>query len=77
MTDGASNNRALTLAAAKRMHDANIIAFAIGVGTSLDVNELTAIASKPTCTYKILLSAGFSEVGSLVSVVQKKACKGK
>jgi len=68
---------ALTIAAAKRVHEANILAFAIGVGTDLDINELTAIASQPTCTYLILLNQGFDEIDSLVSVIEKKACEGE
>jgi von Willebrand factor type A domain len=77
LTDGASDNPSLTLAAAKRMHDANIVAFAIGVGDRLNIIELTAIASSPTCTYLILLNSGFAEIGGLISVVEKKACEGK
>jgi len=75
LTDGESTLPSLTVEAAKRMHDANILAFAIGVGTSLDIVELTAIASEPTCTYLILLNSGFAEIDSLVSVIEKKACE--
>ena len=76
LTDGVSDYSSLTLAAAQRMHEANIIAFAIGVGTSLDITELTAIASTPTCTYLVLLSSGFNELDSLVYVIEKMACEG-
>jgi len=43
----------------------------------LDMVELTAIASEPTCTYLILLGSGFTELDSIVNVVQKMACEGK
>jgi len=72
-----SDYPSLTLAAAQRVHEADIIAFAIGVGTSLDMAELTAIASTPTCTYLVLLELGFNELDSIVLVIEKMACEGK
>lgn len=77
MTDGHSDSVGRTIEAAKRMHSADIIAFAIGVGSSLNLQELKAIASTPDCTYLVLLPEGFSGMNSIVSVIQKKACKGK
>jgi sialic acid synthase SpsE len=77
MTDGDSDSESLTTDAAKRMHSADITAFAIGVGSSLNKKELKAIASEPECTHLILLPTGFNEMSSIVSVIQKKARKGE
>ena len=49
--------------------------FAIGVGSSVDRNELEVIASDPVCLHLFLLS-GFSDIGGLKSSIEKRTCDG-
>lgn len=48
LTDGQSNNRQSTILQAQRLHQTDIKAIAIGVGTGFNRQELNAIASDPS-----------------------------
>ena len=75
LTDGKSNQPAMTIMAAMHAHSADITMFAIGVGSSVDLDELQAIASEPTCMHLFLLS-GFDEMAALTSQIEKRTCEG-
>lgn len=51
------------------------VVFYTGVGSKVDLNELTAIASDPTCLHLFLLK-DFDEVESLKYAIEKKTCEG-
>ena len=76
MTDGASNNPPLTVLAAELAHNASITMIAVGVGNSLNHDELWAIASDPKCT-NIFLPKDFNDMMGVVSSIKKQVCEGQ
>ena len=73
LTDGESTDPPQTIEEAMKVHDSEITVFAIGVGKELNMEELTAIASEPTCMHLILLD-DFEEVESLSYTIQDRTC---
>ena len=51
VTDGRSNSRPATIAAAQMVHSRNILSYAVGIGNNVDMTELSAIASDPDSQY--------------------------
>ena len=80
VTDGMSNEGGgppATIAAANTIHDNNILAFAVGVGDSIDMDELNAIASDPSSQYVRLLSDfDINELRELQESLNSEACQG-
>ena len=76
LTDGRSNYPEKTLAAAKRFHNAEIVAFAVGVGPKIDLKELANIASTPECQHLSLLR-NFDEIDYLKYAIEARSCKGR
>ena len=78
VTDGFSNNQAATIAAAAMAHSENILSYAVGVGSNVDMTELAAIASDPDSQYLRSLS-GFNtaELRSLQETLNNQACTGE
>lgn len=74
LTDGGSNSRTLTQTEAARAKKEGITLFSVGVGASVNVAELTGIASPPTCLRYSQLNSGFSEILDLVSSISATAC---
>ena len=75
LTDGQSNEPQKTIVSALKAHDADITVIAVGIGTSVNLDELDIIASDPNCLHRILLSS-FTEVDSLKYVIEKRTCDG-
>jgi hypothetical protein len=75
VTDGQSNNKALTLAEAKKARDAGIKVLAIGVGHGVNVAELNGIASVPNSQY-VYTADNFDALSSLKTMLSNKACEG-
>jgi len=73
LTDGRSNEPPKTVIEALKVHDDDITVFAVGVGSSVDLNELEVIASDPLCIHLFLLS-GFNEIEALKSAIEKRTC---
>jgi hypothetical protein len=73
LTDGESNEPQKTVISALKVHDADITVISVGVGSSIDQNELQVIASEPVCLHMILLK-DFSEVDSLKYVIEQRTC---
>jgi uncharacterized protein YegL len=73
LTDGQSNDPALTAISAKKVHDADITMIAVGIGNSVNEQELDIIASSPVCLHVILLS-DFTEVASLNYIIEQRTC---
>ena len=48
ITDGRSDNRTATVAAAERLRAAGVVVVVVGVGDSVDLVELSLVASPPT-----------------------------
>ena len=81
VTDGRSNEGGgppATIAAANAIHDNNIIAYAVGVGSSVLITELNAIASNPDNQYVRRLSTfNVDELKELQESLNSEACQGK
>ena len=78
VTDGRSNNRTATIAAAAMAHSENILSYAVGIGGNTNMEELAAIASDPDSQYLRSLS-GFNtaELRSLQETLNSQACTGE
>ncbi|XP_060600216.1 uncharacterized protein LOC132753729 isoform X4 [Ruditapes philippinarum] len=72
MTDGKSNMPQLTLAETKKLHNMNAKVFAIGIGSGVDKNELTAIATDAKHVFQV---TNFDALGTLQAELKKTACK--
>ena len=78
VTDGRSNSPSATIAAAKRVHASNILTYAVGVGSNLNMDELNAIATDPDSQYVRLLSAfNVNELRDLQELLSTQACTGE
>ena len=78
VTDGQSNSRTATITAASNLHASNIIVYAVGVGSGIDIVELNAIASDPDSQYVRLLSTfNVNELRDLQESLDSEACQGK
>ena len=81
VTDGMSNQGGgppATIAAANDLHANNIIAYAVGVGDSILIDELNAIATDPDSQYVRLLSTfDVNELRELQELLNSEACRGK
>ena len=74
MTDGQSNSFSATVTAAETIHEeTNILLFAIGVGTGVNVLELFRMSSKPEF---LLLLSGFDVIMNFLSVLATATCEG-
>lgn len=73
ITDGNSDEREKTASEAEKVRDAGIHLFAVGVGESLDISELEAIASPPSKYYTFAVDsyAGLDNIKELLAI---KAC---
>jgi len=71
VTDGASNNAALTKANAKKLHDAGVTVSAIGVGAAVKT-ELAAIASQSNLVYHV---DKFDGLLQKANQIRKDACE--
>ena len=77
VTDGRSNIKASTIAAAQMAHSENILSYAVGVGGNVDMTELAAIASDPDSQYvRLLQQFSISELRSLQETLNSEACTG-
>lgn len=76
MTDGRSSNTAATLIAAANLLATGVRVFAVGVGSNLNIQELSAIASDPDCNHLSLLK-DFNEFDAFVNQIEKKVCDGE
>ena len=80
VTDGMSNaggGPPATIAVARNVHASNILAYAVGVGDSIDMDELNAIASDPSSQYVRLLSNfNINELRELQESLNSEACQG-
>lgn len=77
VTDGRSNvNRSLTVPSAEALHDDGVTVFAVGVGRSIDMDELSSIASSDN--FVILLSQfNLMEFVGLQRRISAEACISK
>ena len=78
VTDGRSNSPSATIAAANRVHANNLLTYAVGVGSNLNMDELNAIATDPDSQYVRLLSAfNVNELRDLQESLSRQACTGQ
>ena len=76
LTDGQSVNRTHTLQEAQRVHEEGMYMFAVGIGSSTDVDELMALASNPDENFMFHVDnfAGLTSIRDLLAI---KTCDGK
>jgi len=72
ITDGESNNPDKTAIEAEQMRSENIQIFAIGVGPSVNKNELLAIASSPDLVFEV---DDYGALDGLKQILAWKACQ--
>ena len=81
VTDGQSNEGGgpnATIAAANSVHENNIATYAVGVGSSIDMDEIAAIATDPDSQYvRQISSFDVGELSALQNSLNRQACKGK
>lgn len=73
ITDAYSNSYSATVAAAQSAHNEGIIILAVGVGSSVDHNELTAMASDPSYVSTIT-SFDAAQFDALETTIANEAC---
>lgn len=73
ITDGRSNSYSATVLAAESAHDEDITLFAVGIGSNVNSNELTAIASDSSYVSTI---SGFdtSQFDAIQTTITNEAC---
>ena len=76
ITDGRSQKTYATKLAARRLHEAKINTFAIGVGRNIDLLELQDIASNPDSDYRFMVT-DFNALTTITTRLARKACEGK
>ncbi|CAH1787670.1 unnamed protein product [Owenia fusiformis] len=74
LTDGKSQDYHGTVAAARLAKSFDIRIYAIGIGSEVNEEELTQIASNPDCTHTSHLFS-FDEVADVVYSIQRDVCK--
>ncbi|XP_046338542.2 uncharacterized protein LOC124119916 [Haliotis rufescens] len=72
MTDGHSNDKKLTINAAKKAKGAGITMISVGIGNA-DEAELRGVATDPYCTHVIMLNS-FREIDSLLYQLKESSC---
>ena len=82
LTDGQSQDKSRTISAAKSARYSGIKMFAIGIGNSIDQNELRAIGSngrKRKVGSSVFHLNSFSSLqsGSFRNMISDRACNGK
>lgn len=76
ITDGRSQKTYHTKLAARRLHEAKINTFAIGVGRNIDILELQDIASNPDSDYMFMVD-DFNALDTITDRLARKACEGR
>ena len=77
VTDGQSSSPTATIAAAEMAHSEKILSYAVGVGSNVDMTELSAIASDPDSQYvRLLQQFSTSDLQSLQETLNSEACTG-
>ena len=74
VTDGYSDNNGKTLKQAKLLLQTGVKVFSVGVGSSIKVSELKAIASDPDCLHLFVLK-NFTEFEAFVTHIEQKFCE--
>ena len=75
ITDGQSTDRHKTLTAAKRVREAGIHLFAVGVGDQVDFRELEEVASSPPQDY-VFEVEDYKSLDMIKYHVANKTCRG-
>ncbi|KAK3798993.1 hypothetical protein RRG08_050229 [Elysia crispata] len=74
--EGKSDNANFTAAAAKKLRDAGVTVFSIGVGNQTDQTELNAIASDPHSTHVFSVD-DFDSLSGIIGSLLKGVCETK
>ncbi|XP_067662240.1 uncharacterized protein [Haliotis asinina] len=74
ITDGKSDDAINTQHAADNVHMNNIAVFTVGVGSSIDANELQNVATHPFCTHSYVAN-GYDSIANLKQEIQNNICR--
>ena len=75
ITDGESDDRINTVHASDLAKSQGIVLFSIGVGSFVNSNELSAMATTPDCTHVFTVS-NYTEIKAIKEEIQKSSCEG-
>ena len=75
LTDGNSNNPALTKTEAEKLRKAGTTVLAIGIGSGISKAELNSIATDPDSTH-VFTADNFDALKTLKALLATKACEG-
>ncbi|CAI9721272.1 type VI, alpha [Octopus vulgaris] len=73
ITDGRPNGRLNVVQEAKKVKDSGTKLFTIGIGPSVDYNQLNVIASKPTKQF-VFKADNFDSLKSIASMLSRQSC---
>ncbi|CAE1320622.1 unnamed protein product [Acanthosepion pharaonis] len=73
ITDGYSNSKTRTVAAAEKLKNSTTTIFTIGVGR-VNHQEMLAVASSPNCTHYYSLNS-YNEIDGIISEIQRESCE--
>lgn len=73
ITDGYSNSKTKTIAAAKKLKKDTTTIFTIGVG-KVNHQEMLAVASSPNCTHYYSLNS-YNEIDGIIREIQRESCE--
>ncbi|XP_046370521.2 collagen alpha-4(VI) chain-like isoform X2 [Haliotis rufescens] len=72
VTDGESQQKSVTANEAEKLHSAGIKVISVGIGTSIDNGELTALASDPSFVFRV---ADFDALQKIETEIRQTTCK--
>ncbi|XP_046571856.1 collagen alpha-4(VI) chain-like [Haliotis rubra] len=72
VTDGESQEKSETASEAEKVHKAGIKVISVGIGSSIDNGELTALASSPAFVFKV---ADFDALQKIETEIRQTTCK--
>lgn len=75
LTDGPSTTKAITKLQAQTAKDNNAVIYTVGVGSGVDVDELTSVSSNPDLRYS-MFADNYETLNSLSDMLATKICNG-
>ncbi|GAB1606677.1 type VI, alpha, partial [Argonauta hians] len=73
LTDGRPNGQLNVIQESKRVKDAGVKLFTIGIGPNIDFNQLNNMASKPTTQF-VFKADNFDSLKSIASMLSRQSC---
>lgn len=76
LTDGPSTTKAITKLQAQTAKDNSAVIYTVGVGSGVDVDELTSVSSNPDLRYS-MFADNYDTLNSLSDMLATKICNGE